>query len=255
MPLGRNQAIQENQAAKRSQPSGDQNGLRALDQPWPSSPAEARLLQERLRGRVETEDRLGLVERVAGVDAHYAGGNVWAAAVLMTFPDLATIESALIRYPSGFPYVPGLLSFREAPAILEALARLSERPGLVLVDGHGYAHPRRFGLACHLGVLSDLPAIGVAKSRLVGRYQEPGIERGDWSALEQNGEVIGAALRTQQAVRPIFVSIGHRISLVTALDFTLRLTRRFRLPDPIRAADKLSRRHPPADGRSQEAHC
>jgi len=162
-----------------------------------------------------------------------------------TRPTLHTVvESALIRRPISFPYVPGLLSFREAPAILEILSRLSEKPDLLLVDGAGLAHPRRFGLACHLGVLSDLPAIGVAKARLVGTYQEPGIARGAWSTLVGGGEVIGAVLRTQRAVRPVFVSIGHRISLKTAIDLVLRSAVQARLPEPIRAADKLSRQHP-----------
>lgn len=214
-----------------------------LEQPWPRSLAEARLLQERLRGRVVTEDRLNVVRRVAGVDAHYGADSVWAAVAVMTFPDLCLVESALIHRPVAFPYVPGLLSFREAPAILEALYRLSEKPDLLLVDGQGLAHPRRFGLACHLGVLGDVPTIGVAKSRLVGTYREPAIERGAWSDLVDRGETIGAVLRTRRAVRPVFVSIGHRISLQTAIELVLRSTGRFRLPEPIRAADSLSRRH------------
>jgi deoxyribonuclease V len=213
----------------------------APQQCWPSSPAEARALQERLRGQVITEDQLGVVHRVAGVDAHYRADHVWAAVVVMTFPDLATVESALIHRPLAFPYVPGLLSFREAPATLEALRQLSERPDLLLVDGHGLAHPRRFGLACHLGVLADVPTIGVAKSRLVGTHDEPGIERGAWSPLIDRGETIGVVLRTRRAVRPVFVSVGHRISLQAAIGFVLRCTSRFRLPGPIRAADRLSR--------------
>jgi deoxyribonuclease V len=175
-------------------------------------------LQERLRGQVVTEDRLGEVQRVAGVDAHYSVDSVWAAVAVMTFPDLALVESALIHRPLAFPYVPGgLLSFREAPPILEVLRSLSKKPDLLLVDGHGLAHPRRFGLACHLGVLGNVPTIGVAKSHLVGTYQEPGIERGAWSKLVDKGETVGAVVRTRSAVRPAFVSIGHRISLKTQL--------------------------------------
>jgi deoxyribonuclease V len=217
---------------------------RTLEQLWPRVPAEARLLQERLRGQVVTEDQLGVVQRVAGVDAHYGAGRIWAAVAVMTLPDLATVESARADRPLAFPYVPGLLSFREAPAILDAMHRLSKKPDLLLVDGQGLAHPRRFGLACHLGVLGDMPTIGVAKSRLVGTYQEPGIERGAWSELVDRGETIGAVLRTRSAVQPVFVSIGHRISLKTAIDLVLRCTGRFRLPEPIRAADTLSRQHP-----------
>ncbi len=214
-----------------------------LEQPWPRSLGEARLLQERLRGRVVAEDRLGALQRVAGVDAHYAVNHLWAAIVVMTFPDLVIAESALINRPLTFPYVPGLLSFREAPAILEILHWLSQKPDLLLVDGQGLAHPRRFGLACHLGVLGDVPTIGVAKSRLIGDYQEPGIERGAWSELIDGGETIGAVLRTQIAVRPVFVSIGNRICLKTAIDPVLRCTGRFRLPEPIRVANSISRQH------------
>jgi deoxyribonuclease V len=214
-----------------------------LKQPWPRSAAEAQLLQERLRGQVATEDQLGVVQRVAGVDAHYSVNSVWAAVAVMTFPDLGLVESALIHRPLAFAYVPGLLSFREAPPILEVLHWLSEKPDLLLVDGQGLAHPRRFGLACHLGVLSDVPTIGIAKSRLVGTYQEPGIERGAWSKLIDRGETVGAVLRTRSAVRPMFVSIGHRVNLKTAIDFVLRCTGHFRLPEPIRAADTFSRQH------------
>jgi deoxyribonuclease V len=216
---------------------------RTPEQPWPRSPVEARRLQERLREQVVTEDRLGVVQQVAGVDAHYNADHIWAAVQVMTLHALAKVESALVDRPLTFPYVPGLLSFREAPAILDAMSRLSERPDLLLVDGQGLARPRRFGLACHLGVLGDLPTIGVAKSRLVGTYREPGIERGAWSELVDRGETIGAVLRTRSAVRPVFVSIGHRISLKTAIDFVLRCTSHFRLPEPIRAADTLSRQH------------
>lgn len=213
---------------------------RALEQP--RSVAEAQLLQE-LRDQVVTEDLLGVVQRVAGVDAHYGVDRLWAAIVVMTFPALVIVESALIQRALSFPYVPGLLAFREAPAILEVLHRLSEKPDLLLVDGQGLAHPRRFGLACHLGVLGNLPTIGVAKSRFVGTYQEPGTERGAWSQLIDRGETIGAVLRTRSAVRPVFLSIGHRVSLMTVIDLVRRCTGHFRLPEPIRAADTLSRQH------------
>lgn len=207
----------------------------------PDSPAQARRLQELLSAQVVAEDDLGIVRTVAGADAHYRADHVFAAVVVMGLPNLAIVESVLVHRPLAFPYVPGLLSFREAPAIIEALRQLSKMPDLLLADGHGLAHPRRFGLACHLGVLAGVPTIGVAKSRLVGTYVEPGIERGAWSPLTYRGEPIGAVLRTQRAVRPVFVSIGHRISLQTAIDFVLRCTGRFRLPEPIRAADRLSR--------------
>lgn len=207
----------------------------------PQSFAQARRLQEQLRGQVVTHDRLGSVRRVAGADAHYVADQLCAAVVVMSFPDLAVVESALVHQPIPFPYVPGLLSFREAPAILSALDRLSEKPDLLLVDGQGLAHPRRFGLACHVGVLSDTPTIGVAKSRLLGTYQEPALKRGAWSPLADRGETIGAVLRTRTTVRPLFVSIGHRVSLRTAIELVLRCSPHFRLPEPLRAADRLSR--------------
>lgn len=217
---------------------------REPEQRWPRSLAQARELQERLRGQVVAEDKFGVLCKAAGVDAHCDADHVWAAAVVMSLPSLAIVGCARAPRPLAFPYVPGLLSFREAPAIIDALRQLSEKPDLLLVDGQGLAHPRRFGLACHLGVLADLPAIGVAKSRLVGAYEEPGTERGAWTPLIDGGETIGAVLRTRRAVRPVFVSIGHRICLQTAIDLVLRCTGRFRLPEPIRAADRLSRQHP-----------
>ncbi len=214
---------------------------RIQEQKWPRSQAEARIVQDQLREQVIAEDRFGVIRRVAGVDAHYRSDRIWAAVVVMKFPDLVVLESALISCLVAFPYVPGLLASREAPAMLGALRRLSRQPDLLLVDGQGFAHPRRFGLACHLGVLTDLPTVGVAKSRLVGFYEEPGSERGASSELVDNGQTIGMVLRTRNAVRPVFVSIGHRVSLKTAADFVMRCTRRFRVPEPIRAADRLSR--------------
>lgn len=209
-----------------------------------------------MRTRVVEADRLGPVRTVAGVDAHHvdtlhgADGTTWGAVVLLALSDLAVRERRLVGLPTRFPYVPGLLSFREAPAVLAALDALAAKPDLLLVDGHGRAHPRRFGIACHVGVLAGIPTIGIGKSRLTGRYEAPGAERGAWTPLVARGEVIGAALRTRPGTRPIFVSVGHRISLETAIDYALRLTPRFRLPEPIRQADRLSREHPSAaDGR------
>jgi deoxyribonuclease V len=164
-----------------------------------------------------------------------------AAAAVLSFPALDLIETAAVKAEIRFPYIPGLLSFREMDAALAALRRLRIRPDLLLCDGHGLAHPRRFGLACHLGVLADLPAIGVAKSRLIGTHEDPAPERGSWTPLIDAGEIIGAVLRTRTAVRPVYVSIGHRVSLETAVRFVLACTRRFRLPETTRAADRRSR--------------
>ncbi len=213
---------------------------------WPKTPAEARALQEDLRNRVIAEDRLGPVRLLAGVDAGYdlRRGMTRAVAVSMEADGLVLRHAVRAERPTDFPYVPGLLSFREAPAILAALDRLPERPDLLLVDGQGRAHPRRCGLACHLGVLADLPTIGVAKSRLVGTHDEPGEARGARSPLLHKGEMIGVVLRTRARVRPVFVSVGHRISLETAVELVLAAAPRYRLPEPIREADRLTRRAP-----------
>ncbi|HHS96451.1 MAG TPA: deoxyribonuclease V [Chloroflexi bacterium] len=213
-----------------------------VEHPWELSPAEARALQEELAGRVERSDRLPAVQRVAGVDVGFEeGGRVTRAAVaLLSFPGLELLESAIARLPTRFPYVPGLLSFREIPAVLEAMDRLRTLPDLVLCDGQGIAHPRRFGIACHLGVITGLPTIGVAKSRLVGRHREPGPEKGDWTPLTDGEEVIGAVLRTRRRVKPLYISTGHRVSLQSAIHYTLACTTRYRLPETTRHAHRLA---------------
>lgn len=212
------------------------------------TPKQAVALQRRLAPRIETEDRLGPggaagIARVAGLDIAFAGaGRVTvAAAVLVRLPDLETIAQARVERPTRFPYVPGLLSFRELPAGIEAIERLPAPPEAVLCDGHGYAHPRRFGLACHLGLALDLPTVGVAKSRLIGTHDEPGPARGDWSPLLDGRETIGAVLRTRAGIKPLYVSIGHRLSLASACALVLRATGRYRLPEPLRRADRLSK--------------
>ncbi len=213
---------------------------------WPSTPQGAREIQEALRHRVVTEDRFGAVRIVVGLDAHYAPqqGLVWGAAAAMSYPELLLLESTLACAPLVFPYVPGYLSFREAPALLAALECLSRRPDLLLVDGQGLAHPRRFGLACHVGVLAELPTIGVAKTRLLGSHEQPDPARGSSTSLVSYGDVMGAVVRTRNNTRPLFVSVGHRIGLASAVDWVLRSVDRYRLPEPIRAADRLSRMHP-----------
>jgi deoxyribonuclease V len=215
----------------------------SLEAAWPRAPAEARRLQQQMRANVIAEDRLGRVRIVAGVDAWSApqGKRIWAAAVALALSGLELEESAVACEQATFPYVPGLLSFREGPAALAALQSLRTSPDLLLVDGHGVAHPRRFGLACHLGLIAEIPTIGVAKSRLVGQYEMPGWDRGDWTPLMDDEETIGAVLRTRPHTRPVFVSVGHRVSLATAVAFVLRCTPQFRLPEPIRLADRLSR--------------
>jgi len=209
---------------------------------WDLSPAEARALQQELAGEVVVADDFGDVTTVAGVDAGFEqGGRVTrAAVVVMSWPGLRPLDRAIARLSTAFPYVPGLLSFRELPAVLAAFGQLGRQPDLVLCDGQGIAHPRRFGIACHLGVLLDLPTIGVGKSRLTGDYAMPGPERGDRSALCDGGTRIGTVLRTRARVRPLFVSPGHRVGLDSAAVWVLRCVTRYRLPEPIRAADRLA---------------
>lgn len=209
---------------------------------WDVTPAQAREIQERLRGLVVADDRLGEIHSVAGVDVGFEqnGRITRAAVVVLDFPELLPREQQLVRQPTRFPYVPGLLSFRELPAVLAALERLEQAPDLLLCDGQGLAHPRRFGLACHLGLLTSLPSIGVAKSRLIGDYEEPGLEKGAWVPLRDGDETIGAVLRTRRGVRPLFVSIGHRVSLNTAVGYVLACCPRYRLPETTRMADRLA---------------
>lgn len=211
-----------------------------IPSPWPHDLAQARAEQTRLARRVSLADRRGPLKTVAGVDVHYRGGVARAAAVLFSFPALAPLATATAERDTPFPYVSGYLNFREAPAALAALEALPRQPHLLLADGQGIAHPRGLGLACHLGVLSGLMTIGVAKSRLVGRYDPPGRERGDWSPLFLGERLVGAVLRTRAGVKPLFISPGHRISLPTAIELTLACTRAFRQPEPLRAAHRLA---------------
>jgi deoxyribonuclease V len=209
---------------------------------WEVTPREAIALQSRLRKKVVTKNRLGRVRHVAGTDVGFeSGGRVTRAAVaLLTFPALELADWAVIRQPTRFPYVPGLLSFREIPALLVALSRLTVRPDLVLCDGQGLAHPRCCGLASHLGLVAGFPTIGVAKSRLIGTYREPPQRRGAWTPLRSNGEIIGAVLRSRAHVKPIFVSVGHCVSLDTAVACTMACVTRFRLPETTRWAHRLA---------------
>jgi len=226
----------------RSPCRGHNGGIVEARHPWDLTPAEAVRVQERLRFEVVAEDRLGPVRHVAGIDIGFEeGGRVTRAAVaLLRFPELDLVESVIARLPTRFPYVPGLLSFREAPAALEAFSRLRTRCDLVLYDGQGIAHPRRFGIASHIGVLADVPAIGVAKSRLVGEYGALPQERGAWVPLRDRGETIGAVLRTRAGVRPLFVSVGHRVSLETAIVWVMACVTCFRLPETTRQAHRLA---------------
>lgn len=170
------------------------------------------------------------------------GNKQFAAAVVLDANSLELIEFSVAQETVKFPYVPGLFSFREIPTITKALIRLKTTPDLIVCDGQGVAHPRRFGLACHLGVMFNIPSIGCGKTRLFGDAGEPGPNRGDSSPLIDGGEIIGCVLRTQNKIKPIFVSIGHLISLKTACDWIIKLTPKFRLPETTRQADQLVKR-------------
>jgi deoxyribonuclease V len=180
---------------------------------------------------------VGRVRLVAGCDCAIAGDRLCAAALVFAVPGLQMVDAAEAVVPTRFPYVPGLLSFRELPALLAAFARLRTRPDAILCDGQGIAHPRRFGLACHLGLLLDLPTVGCAKSRLIGEHDEPGPYRGDRVPLRDRREVIGTVLRTRDRVRPLFISAGHRVTRRDAEALVLRCGAGYRLPEPTRQAD------------------
>lgn len=213
---------------------------------WTVSPREAIALQRDLADKVIRRDDFGSLRTVAGVDVAYGRrtGPARAAVVVLSFPGLAPFAEITATRPADFPYVPGLLTFREAPAAIAALNDLAMPPDLLMCDGQGLAHPRRFGLASHLGVFLDVPSVGVAKSRLIGDYDEPGPEPGAWTPLSDRGEIIGAVVRTRRGAKPLFVSIGHRIGLASAIDLILACTRGYRLPEPTRRADRLSKIHP-----------
>jgi deoxyribonuclease V len=197
-------------------------------------------VQQSLRHRVVTRCEVGPVRTVAGVDISTAGQRAHAAIVVLRFPELQPLEAAEADLPLTFPYVPGLLAFREGPAILTALLGLKVEPDLFIFDGQGLAHPRRMGIATHIGVVMDKPSIGCAKSLLCGDHGDVGPSKGDLSEIRHQGEVVGAALRTREGVRPVYVSIGHKVDLHTAVDYVLRCTAGYRLPEPIRWAHRVA---------------
>ena len=228
---------------------------------WKVTPAEARRIQDNLRAKWEGEDRLPQIRAVAGLDAAFVltGSQAlkkkvsrWNAlreanraiggVVVFSFPDLVEIERAHAVVPLQFPYVPGFLSFREIPALLAALKKLERMPDLLFCDGQGYAHPRRMGLATHLGILLDRPTIGCAKSILIGTHDKLAVKAGAWTPLvdeNSSGETIGAVVRTRDGVNPVYISQGHRISLPTAIRLSLQVCDGVRIPRPTRKADKL----------------
>jgi deoxyribonuclease V len=211
---------------------------------WTLTPSEAVALQQKLRREIRTDLPLELdaLRLVAGVDVSVkpdpnTGQALSQAAVaVLSYPDLQVIETALAQMPTPFPYIPGLLSFREGPVLELAFAKLEQVPDVFIFDGMGIAHPRRIGIAAHMGLWLERPSIGCGKTLLTGRYIEPPDERGAYSDLVDRGEVIGAVLRTRPGVKPVFISVGHRADLATSVALIMRCTTRYRLPEPIRAA-------------------
>jgi len=214
--------------------------LKAL---WDLAPREARRLQERLRERVVLEDDFQPIRFVAGADLAFDPSTqiAFAGVIVYRFPGLEEVERRRARRKLRFPYVPGLLSFREGPALLAAFARLRTEPDVILIDGHGLAHPRRFGIACHLGVLFDKPTIGCAKSLLVGEHAEPAAPAGSATPLLLGGERVGVVLRTRENVKPIYVTPGHRVSVDSAVELVRLCLDGFRIPKPTREADHYVR--------------
>jgi len=196
-----------------------------------------------LRLKVELEDRFGEIRYVAGADMAFdpATDVAFAGVIVYRFPSLEEVERRMARRKLRFPYVPGLLSFRECPILLAAFAQLKTEPDLILIDGHGLAHPRRFGIACHVGILFDKPTIGCAKSRLVGEHGEPDVRAGSTAPLMLDGEQLGTVLRTRDGVRPIYVTTGHRVSLASTLGLVKQCVDGFRIPKPTRDADHYVR--------------
>lgn len=220
-----------------------------ITHPWDVSPAEAREIQRQMCGYVLAQPLDHQPEIVAGIDVSIKDGQARAAVVLLSYPDLVPFRAATAEMPVSFPYVPGFLAFREGPVALAALEQLTEQPDVLIFDAQGLAHPRRMGLAAHLGVLLDVPAVGCAKSCLCGEYEEPGEKKGSWTPLVDGGEVIGAVVRTRDGVRPVFVSIGHRVDLGTAVALVLSCAPRYRLPETTRWAHRV------AGGESLDAGC
>jgi len=212
---------------------------------WDVTPKEAVRIQEQLRGKVVPRGRMPSPKLVAGADAAFdlEAERVFAAVVVLSFPSLELVETVVHQESLSFPYTPGLLSFREAPALLHAFEKVRHNPDVVFIDGHGLSHPRAAGIACHVGVCLDKPTIGCAKSLLFGTHRTPGLSRGaETSLCDETGRVIGAVVRTCYRVRPIFVSVGHRIGLAQAVQLTLACGKGYRIPEPTRQADLWAER-------------
>jgi len=208
---------------------------------WPKRLAEAQDIQKNLQHKILIHPLKETLHYVAAVDAAFTQDQIVAVVVLYAYPELKLLEQGHVREPVLFPYVPGYLTFREGHGLLKAIGQLKTVPDLILFDGQGIAHPRGTGIASHLGVLLDIPSIGVAKTRLVGNYEEPGQQKGNCTDLCYAGKVVGAVLRTKPWVRPLFVSPGHRIDIADAVKVVLGCTQKYRLPEPLRKADYLTK--------------
>jgi deoxyribonuclease V len=213
-----------------------------LDHPWNVTPAEARSIQEGLRSEVRRKNaaRLRKVRYVAGIDISLRDKRATAAIVVVDINSLELVDYAVHQLAITFPYVPGLLTFRECPSIIAAAKKLRVEPDLLMVDGQGIAHPRRIGIAAHVGLLFDKPTIGCAKSRLIGTHEEPGLLAGTQADLWDKDELIGSVLRTRSNVRPLYISVGHKIDLPTSIKFVLACCRGYRLPEPTRLAHQVA---------------
>lgn len=209
---------------------------------WPSNIKDARAIQIALRDKVRIFPLRKKPKFIAAVDAAFFQDKVIGVACLYKYPEIILLEEASAVTMLSFPYIPGFLSFREGPAIIEALNRLKIKPDVILFDGQGIAHPLGLGIASHIGVLIDMPTIGCAKSRLIGEHKEPGFKKGDRSSLEYKNKVVGAVLRTRDSIRPLFVSPGHRIDLKSSIEIVLGCISKYRIPEPLRRADFLSKK-------------
>jgi deoxyribonuclease V len=205
---------------------------------WDVSPDEAIKIQNQLRNLVKVEKLVGEIRYIAGADISFDKGSnvVYAVVLVLKFPELEEVDRSLVVTEVNFPYIPGLLSFRESPALIKAWEKIKIVPDVVMIDGQGIAHPRRFGIASHFGVLVDRPTIGCAKSLLVGEYEEPKDEAGSFSYLYDSGEIIGVALRTRDSFQPVFVSVGHKITLDESIEIVMKTVRGYRIPEPTRQA-------------------
>lgn len=209
---------------------------------WPTNISDAKAIQISLRDKVKIIPLKKPPQYIASVDASFTDDEIIAVTCIYKYPELVYIGHETAIKEATFPYVPGYLTFREGPAIIEAINSLSIKPDLILVDGQGIAHPKGIGIASHIGVLLDMPTIGCAKSRLIGEYKESGFKKGDWSSLKYNGIAVGAVLRTKDDVRPVFVSPGHRIDLKASIEIVLGCTSKYRIPDPLRMTDFISKK-------------